>query len=250
LLETLKNGKTFLVGLGSIIDLSSKNAMIWGAGFQNPSHKFYGGSIYAVRGKYTSEELVRRGFPMCDVWGDPGLLMPLLYQPKVVKQYEVGFIPHILERETTRELLKHTDCKLIDLQTDDIEFVIDEILKCKLILSSSLHGLIIAHSYGIPALFVQYTHKGEGLFKYNDYFSSVGIKEYLPIQLNPEIVSSTKKILDLFTEYASVSKISVDLCGIQEKLLSNAPFELKLEFKGENLMNKLEEELNYIKGLK
>ena len=250
LFETFKNGKKYLVGLGSIINLSSKSAMIWGSGFQDPSHKFYGGNIYAVRGKYTSEELVKRGFSKCDVWGDPGLLMPLLYQPKVVKQYEFGFIPHILEKETTKELLKQTNSKLIDLQTDDIEFVIKEILQCKRILSSSLHGLIIAHSYGIPALFVQYTHKGEGLFKYYDYFSSVGINEYLPIQLNTEIISTDEGLVNLFNKFSSVSEINYDLYRIQERLLNNAPFELRLDFKNENLKTKLKEEFNYINGLK
>src|SRR5690606_41422923 len=40
--------------------------------------------------------------------------------------------------------------KKIFLGSDDIEGTIDDMLSCKRIVSSSLHGLILADAYGIP----------------------------------------------------------------------------------------------------
>jgi pyruvyltransferase len=51
--------------------------------------------------------------------------------------------------------------------------IIAEILKHKFILASSLHGLIIAEAFGIPARYVRLTEH-EGLFKYHDYYEGTG----------------------------------------------------------------------------
>lgn len=57
--------------------------MVWGAGFQNPQDTFGEGTVLAVRGPLTDDELMKRGYNKCGVYGDPGLLMPLIYQPKI-----------------------------------------------------------------------------------------------------------------------------------------------------------------------
>ena len=55
--------------------------------------------------------------------------------------------------------------------------VIHEIACCKFIISSSLHGLIIAHSLGIPtvAFEIQDTPLRGGRFKFRDYYSAYGL---------------------------------------------------------------------------
>ena len=47
------------------------------------------------------------------------------------------------------------------------------ILRHDLILASSLHGLIIAEAYGIPARYVRLSEE-ENLFKYRDYYAGTG----------------------------------------------------------------------------
>ena len=42
----------------------------------------------------------------------------------------------------------------IDVKTSDYRKFITEICQSKLIISSSLHGIILAESYGIPAIFL------------------------------------------------------------------------------------------------
>ena len=53
--------------------------------------------------------------------------------------------------------------------------VIDEILKCNKIVSSSLHGIVLAEAYGIPAKWEKYSDDvlGNG-FKFRDYLSGTG----------------------------------------------------------------------------
>ena len=59
------------------------------------------------------------------------------------------------------------------MKTGDIEKLVDDILSCEVILSSSLHGIIFAHAYGVPAYHVQFTDFFKnGNFKFADYYSS------------------------------------------------------------------------------
>ncbi|MFW8205226.1 hypothetical protein ACOIC8_27960, partial [Klebsiella pneumoniae] len=68
--------------------------------------------------------------------------------------------------------------KVIDLKTKDIEFVVDEIISCEYILSTSLHGVIVAQAYDIPTLWIKHNDINTDGIKFYDYFDSVGIKPY------------------------------------------------------------------------
>ena len=60
--------------------------------------------------------------------------------------------------------------QIIDIEQDYKTFV-DQILECDEIISSSLHGIIIAEAYGIKTKWIMYSDKIEGgEFKYQDYF--------------------------------------------------------------------------------
>lgn len=248
-IESLRNRKHFIVGLGSIIDNSNKNAFVWGSGFQGPERRFNGGVIKAVRGKYTANLLKERGFPYCSVHCDPGLLLPLIYQPTVKKRYFCGIIPHYREYDDVKTLVgNRSEILLIDLRTDKVEEIIDEILSCKYILSSSLHGLIVAHAYQIPALFFQYTHHGEGLFKYNDYFSSVEISIYKPYQWNERTKLSVDSIESMFVENRDKSIIHSNLFKMQKEMLSVFPYGLSRKY-SVDIDNSIAREVEYLSML-
>lgn len=57
--------------------------------------------------------------------------------------------------------------------TDNYESVIDGILQCDKVITSSLHGIILAESYGVPAVFFRGLDKDTD-FKYLDWYHSTG----------------------------------------------------------------------------
>lgn len=78
-----------------------------------------------------------------------------------------------------RGLEPGSDTKIIDLGSKDVPGIIESLLSCRRIASSSLHGLILADAYGIPSAWLMAeADKGGsrpkgGEFKYYDYFASI-----------------------------------------------------------------------------
>ena len=110
--------------------------------------------------------------------GDAGLLAPRLLDGPVEKRYRLGVIPHFRERDDgrIRRLAAITaDSTVIDLCAPPLD-VIRQIASCELIISSSLHGLIVADAFGIPNLHVRASGAliGDG-FKFDDYYSGYGV---------------------------------------------------------------------------
>lgn len=203
-------GKPNILFIGSLVeDFVTPDTIIWGSG------ALFGGDrplrykpkeVRAVRGKYTRDYLMKNGVCCPEVYGDPALLCPMIYLPKVEKKYKVGFIPHVDDFD-------HPAVKAMEVQgAHIIHFagykrwtdVIDEICQCEIIASSSLHGLILADAYKIPNIWI--TLKGKllgGKFKFYDYFSGVGrcCEDALAITVNTElkdivIVSSKYKMIE------------------------------------------------------
>ena len=57
---------------------------------------------------------------------------------------------------------------------DILESIIDEIQSCKYILSSSLYGIILSHTYNIPCVWINGINElGENQTKFYDYNSQV-----------------------------------------------------------------------------
>ena len=190
---------------GSILghNTTSKYAHVWGAGFMN-YHEIASrdATYYAVRGPLTQQRLFDINIDCPDVFGDPALLMHQLYEPTVEPRYELGVVPHYVDFEFISNSCRDERIKIIDILTDDVEVTTREILECKRIVSSSLHGVIVAHSYGIPALWVKFSDlvAGKG-FKFRDYFMSVGIDSYL--------FDFSKNLYALFTQtpYETLTKL-------------------------------------------
>lgn len=128
--------------------------------------------VLAVRGKLTLERLDGLGDPKDVTLGDPALLVPTWirqYQGK----WDLGVIPHWSDKELMK---RYPYGHYIDVRKPPEE-VIEDIAKCKRVISSSLHGIIVADAYGIPRqaeLFpdaiTRIQHEG-GDFKWRDYAS-------------------------------------------------------------------------------
>lgn len=218
-----------LITIGSILAVSTRNCKVWGSGIINYNDSIHGGTFYAVRGPVTQKKLRESGFKVPEAIGDPGLLLPLVYHPKVNKKFKVGIIPHIVDLEAISRAVGSNDVNIIDLG-QHIEKVVNEILSCEMILSTSLHGVIVSHAYQVPALWFRASDKlfGDGS-KFLDYFQSVGIEATEPVQFDYSNFSMNA-VDALMRDFKTASLPNVDLNHIRHGLLNAAPFHVKKEF--------------------
>ena len=139
----------------------------------------------AVRGELTRERLgLDAGLPL----GDPGLLADRLLAQPVAKRYRLGVVPHYADKQDARvhALLQSLgdSARLINPEDYPVT-VIRQIAACEQVVSSSLHGIIVAHALGIPAVWMQLSESvAGGGFKFHDYASSVGVR-LEPVELQP-----------------------------------------------------------------
>jgi len=219
-----------LLSIGSILSYSDKNAIVWGSGFMAADEPFKGGNVLAVRGKFSNEKLKKMGYKGCNVFGDPALLVPIVYPASKTSQHKIGIIPHWKEVDFFKKA--YSDKYLIiDLRTTDVESVIDEIVSCQYILSTSLHGIIVSHAYGVPALWIEKGNIDTDGIKFKDYLSSVGIDLYDGFKNYEEILSESFNIEKFFEDHKEIAITKIDISKIQKSLLSVAPFNVLENYK-------------------
>ncbi|MCW2767519.1 MAG: hypothetical protein JWO11_3478 [Nocardioides sp.] len=167
--------KLHYLAVGSILKLANANSEVWGSGSFGTEKvgKFSSEATYsAVRGPLSRARLRALDIQCADVFGDPALLAPAYFAPKVDQTHKYGIVARWSERRWHQAELG-PGVKLIDLRTTDVEGVIEEILSCRFIVTGSLHGLIMADAYGIPSAWVMSRSAHGGEYKYFDYFSTV-----------------------------------------------------------------------------
>ena len=175
-----ETGKYFCIG--SIIRLA-KNATILGSGIIREVDEIDPKcTIRFVRGPLTRDRVIEQGGDCPEIYGDPALLAPRFIQPRK-KKYKVGFVPHYWNHNPGMiDRYKFLGWEFINVLNSNPIEVVQKITECEYIASSSLHGIIIAHAYGIPAAHVKFpgTKKifGDGI-KYSDYYASVGMKNVI-----------------------------------------------------------------------
>lgn len=211
------------VTAGSILAHVNRHCVVWGSGIILKDQVVKPARFLAVRGPQTRKRLLEQGYDVPEVYGDPGLLLPLHYKPEVSKKYKLGIVAHYNDYKTIKPLYENEkDILLIDLMTNDIEATTDLFLQCERIVSSSLHGLIVAHAYGIPAVWVQFSDKpfGDGI-KFRDYFESVQLPFYIPALTTEK--QALQEFLELFEHHRSLPDPEV-IKGLQKGLMEVCPF--------------------------
>jgi hypothetical protein len=211
--------------IGSIISYANVKSVVWGAGIIKKNQKIKNATFLAVRGPLTQQRLRDLGYKAPSAMGDPALLMPLVYNPEKKKIYKYGIIPHYIEEDLVLAMFKdHPDIKIISLLTNDIESVIDKIVSCEYIISTSLHGIIIAHCYGIPARWGKLSDRlsGDGT-KFLDYFLSVELTSP-----SIDIANFSKDEFVKIDFHIPTSSIIIER---QKDLLSSYPLNLDKAFK-------------------
>lgn len=174
--ETTSQGR--LIALGSVIHFANDNDTIWGSGINGKiyvsDHKFETLDVRAVRGPLTREFLQNRAIQVPEIYGDPALLLPHIFKGKFKRDPQKPYVivPNLHDLKIAGEQ------KWENVISPYLSWnrCIEEILKAEFVIASSLHGLIIAEAYGIPARYIRLSEE-ENLFKYNDYSMGTGREE-------------------------------------------------------------------------
>lgn len=214
------------IAIGSIISSANSNSIVWGSGIIKKNDNIRNAKFVAVRGPKTRQRILEKGYNCPKVYGDPALLLPEYYNPKINKKYKIGIIPHYVDYEDVKQVFcEDTTVKVIDLLTYDVEQTTNEILECEQIVSSSLHGIIVAQSYGIPAFWLKFSDKLSGDdVKFYDYFESVGIPFKAPVFIKPKTLNALK-IKALLNTYKAVLLADKTLLETRKNDLSTScPF--------------------------
>lgn len=163
-----------LIACGSVVEVIASEARdgatIWGAGLMNSKPVNVGRfNVAAVRGALTRGLL---GLDDKVAIGDPGGLVPQLWsRPKV--RHRLGVVRHYVDQGS----YPHADI-VIDA-TEPIDQVVSKIGSCATIASSSLHGLIVAQAWDIPALRIPHNSVVGGNFKWMDWLTATKTQEQL-----------------------------------------------------------------------
>ena len=206
-----------LIGIGSVLDMlpMTYSGYIWTSGAIDSKTilDFPKANIIALRGVLSAKKVNRGGNI---VMGDGGLLCNYLDTKKVLKTKRLGIIPHYVDINNSHVLAlsKQPWVSLIDI-CDDYQRVIAKVKRCHYIVSSSLHGLILADSCGIPnrRFDVGGNIVGDG-FKYDDYYSiypNVDKNKVSPINL------ANKRVEHIIKEIEDYDRTGIE--GRKEELL-------------------------------
>ncbi len=171
-----------LLAIGSIMSFASNGDVVWGTGvngklLKKGAYPFQQLDIRAVRGPLTRKFLMTElGIDCPEVYGDPALLFPYFF-PEMKKKknpaYNFIIIPHYSEAHA----FPKSEYNNVVYPTESWDQVIQKILDSKFVISSSLHGIIIAEAYGIPARLLRVT-ENEPIFKYIDYYMGTGRPQF------------------------------------------------------------------------
>ena len=181
---------------------------IWGTGFisynahEDNKFRFRNIRVLSLRGNLSKNRVERiLGKKLSITTGDGGLLVDRWVGENPPKKYRIGIIPHFKEKDSpiVSEMKKrYSDSVIIDLGNKPID-VVKEIASCETILSSSLHGLIVADSFHIPNKHILLYPYGERMlgdgFKFADYYSSYGLDDN-PIDVSTTNLPTIQSIID------------------------------------------------------
>ena len=168
-----------LLTVGSIMHLAQPGDVVWGSGrngrIDDDEHMLDALDIRAVRGPRTREWLLDCGVSCPEVFGDPALLLPLL-RPDLVelsrtRRHRVTFVSHIDDGPITVP----RGVRVLSPRAD-VETILRTLVRSELVIATSMHPVIVAEAFGVPARSI--VNRSEPEFKFADHYLSTGRAEY------------------------------------------------------------------------
>ncbi|MFK4759319.1 polysaccharide pyruvyl transferase family protein [Microbacterium sp. ZW T5_45] len=203
-----------LVSVGSILHLAQAGDVVWGAGVNGKEldTPLAGGlDVRAVRGPHTRAVLQAEGIDTPAVYGDPALLWsrfwPLAGYRDGVSEgdlTEVTVVPNLHDFRGQR------DESIVSPIGSPFD-VIRRIAMSRFVCGSSLHGIVIAESFGIPARLI--SPGTEPRFKYDDYYAGTGRPGYRAAESVAEALDLGGEPPAEYDEGELLTAFPVDLWG-------------------------------------
>lgn len=226
---------------------------VWGSGFikdpeSSDERLMRRLNIRAVRGKITLERLRRlTGAGLNEVAvGDPGLLASRLFPAKKAPFRVCGIIPHHAElaaikrsddtvaTESESGILQDSTIKAMPLferlarsipgavvlnPESSPKTVISRISECEAVLSSAMHGLIVADSFGIPNIrLIASDSLMGGDYKFKDYYSAFSENKYRVVDIREDVSAGL-----LETVKNGFEDLPREVVKIQDSLIRSFP---------------------------
>ena len=200
-----------LVMAGSVMDKLPNDwaGIIAGAGklHEKTERSFPNARILAVRGPLSAKGL-KGNFVIADI----GLLADELVD-RGEKKYNLGLVPHWTDTKLENDpRFTKFNPKIIRVADDPLD-VIREIGECKKIVSSSLHGIILADAFNIPRRVeiaprvLSHAHQEGGLFKWMDYSASLDLDFEIGVTIEVDRNKVAEKQFELFDVLEEIKKI-------------------------------------------
>lgn len=165
-----------LLSVGSVLHFAQDGDVIWGTGvngkFSQQPLAARRLDVRAVRGPLTHSYLESNRTSTPPVYGDPGLLASVLW-------------PDLRSEKDSQDVtvvMNFNDAAIGDSPypvlnpRQPVWQCLRTIASSSLVVGSSLHAIIIAESYGVPARLIRSHH--EPAFKYTDYYAGTGRTSY------------------------------------------------------------------------
>jgi len=196
-------GEASVITIGSVLEHVPLGwrGYIAGAGLLRATSKLKfnpaaeGIKVLALRGPMTAKSFLKlhRDIPL----GDPGNLANELVGPQP-KLWDLGIVPHwqdpFLAAKFKVLVPKNYSIRVIDALAAPLTAV-REIASCRRIVTSSLHGMIVADSCGLPRRFEICGPMGPdgSMFKFEDYSASI----HMPLEIGKMQEASGNRVDDI-----------------------------------------------------
>lgn len=164
-----------LLAVGSILQFAQDGDKVWGSGALGPIAHRIGHveklDVRAVRGPKSRQLLLDLGHQVPEVYGDPALLLGQLWTRNDFhsQEHERSYVV-VPNHAEMRHFLRNRDS--VVNPRSPLMSVLTRIASAELVVSSSLHGIVVAESFGIPARLI--VTPQTKLFKYEDYYNGTG----------------------------------------------------------------------------
>lgn len=161
-----------------------------------------------LRGKLT-EDFCRNTLKLDTsktILGDLGLLSSNLISDKHEKIHDIGICPHYADMQDPifqKIISKNPNSIIISSLLPPIDFL-NQLSKCKTIVSTGMHPLIAADSLGIPNIWARISEKTTTKFKFYDYYS------IYDVNVNPVNLYESEIHPDLIIENYQIDKNKVE----------------------------------------